>query len=103
AENRSAEKQNRNPECIKGPTKFHQKIAGSAQRISIWNPLRPNFVGIIKQLVSPTGVHYPIPSVEELIQHRMNILYVIRGFELPLQIKALEQILDCTTLLGRAF
>lgn len=103
AENRSAEKQGRNPECIKGPTKFHQKI-GSAQRISIWNPLRPNFTGIIRNLVSPTdNIHYPIPSVQQLIQDRKNILHVISAFELPLQIKALEQILDRTTRLGQAF
>lgn len=103
AENRSAEKQGRNPECIKGPTKFHQKI-GSSQRISIWNPLRPNLPGIIRNLVSPAdNIHYPIPSVQQLIQDRKNILHIINAFELPLQIKALEQILDRTTRLGQAF
>lgn len=104
AEDRSAEKQGRHPESIKGPTKFHQKIAGSAQRISIWNPLHPNLVGIIRNLVSPVEkIHYPIPSVQQLIQDRKNILHIISAFELPLQIKALEQILDRTTRLGLAF
>jgi hypothetical protein len=102
AEKRSAQKQHRQPQEIKGPTWFHQQI-GSAQRILIWNPLKPNFVGIIRQLISPTGVNYPIPSIQELIANKKNILRVIRGFELPEQIKALEQITDRSTLLGKAF
>jgi len=104
AENRSAAKQGREAECIKGPTKFHQNKAGSAQRISIWNPLRPNLVGIIKNLVSPEEkIDYPSLTVPQLIQNRKNILHVISGFELPLQIKALELILDSTSQLGQAF
>ncbi len=102
AEKRSAEKQHRQAQEIKGPTWFHQKI-GAAQRILIWNPLKPNFIGIIKQLVTPTHVNYPIPSLQDLVANKKNILQVIQGFELSEQIKALEQITNRRTLLGKAF
>lgn len=100
AENRSAEKQGRKPEKIKGASIWS---IGTQQRLFLWEPLKPNFNTMIYQLIEHNKTNFSKSNLQVLADNKRGVLHIVSNLPKDKKIHALEKILNSETMLGKIF